>query len=67
MPDNEETAVNWQQVLDDSEGISVWKVRNTEVHRNLSLIQQERNRQLMEEEDYEGRVPRAYVARFDRR
>lgn len=67
MPDNEETAVNWQQVLDDSEGINVWKVRNTEVHRNLSLIQQERNRQLLEEEDYEGRVPRAYVARFDRR
>ena len=63
----EETAVNWQQVLDDSEGISVWKVRNTEVHRNLSLIQQERNRQLLENEDYEGRVPGAYVARFDRR
>lgn len=66
MPE-EETAVNWQQVLDDSEGISIWKVRNTEVHRNLSLIQQERNRQLLKEEDYEGRVPRAYVARFDRR
>lgn len=66
MPE-EETAVNWQQVLDDSEGISVWKVRNTEVHRNLSLIQQERNRQLLENEDYEGRVPGAYVARFDRR
>lgn len=66
MPE-EETAVNWQQVLDDSEGISVWKVRNTEVHRNLALIKEERNRQLLEEEDYEGRVPRAYVARFDRR
>ena len=66
MPE-EETAVNWQQVLDDSEGISIWKVRNTEVHRNLSLIQQERNRQLLEQEDYEGRVPGAYVARFDRR
>lgn len=66
MPE-EEAAVNWQQVLDDSEGISVWKVRNTEVHRNLALIKEERNRQLLEEEDYEGRVPRAYVARFDRR
>lgn len=66
MPE-EETAVNWQQVLDDSEGISIWKVRNTEVHRNLALIKEERNRQLLEEEDYEGRVPRAYVARFDRR
>ena len=76
MPDNNisnNTTVNnnepikWQELLDETMGISIHKMGNQEIHRNLNFIKEERNRQLLEEEDYEGRVPRAYVARFDRR
>lgn len=71
MADNteekEDTAVNWQDVINETEGVSKYRIGNQEVTRNLSFLQEERNRQLMEQEDYEERIPRAYVARFDRR
>ncbi len=71
MADNteekEDTTVNWQDVINETEGVSKYRIGNQEVTRNLSFLQEERNRQLMEQEDYEERIPRAYVARFDRR
>lgn len=71
MEDNteetEDTTVNWQDVINETEGVSKYRIGNQEVTRNLSFLQEERNRQLMEQEDYEERIPRAYVARFDRR
>lgn len=71
MADNteetENTPVNWQDVINETEGVSKYRIGNQEVTRNLSFLQEERNRQLMEQEDYEERIPRAYVARFDRR
>ena len=71
MADNteekEDTTVNWQDVINETEGVSKYRIGNQEVTRNLSFLQEERNRQLMEQEDYEERIPRAYIARFDRR
>ena len=40
---------------------------NQEIHRNITFLKEERNRQLLENQDYEGRIPQAYVPRFDRR
>lgn len=71
MADNteetEDTTVNWQDVINETEGVSKYRIGNQEVTRNLSFLQEERNRQLREQEDYEERIPGAYVARFDRR
>lgn len=62
-----EQPLDWQKLLDQTRGISIHKMGNQEIHRNITFLKEERNRQLLENQDYEGRIPQAYVPRFDRR
>lgn len=62
-----EQPLDWQKLLDQTRGISIHKMGNQEIHRNITFLKEERNRQLLENQDYEERIPQAYVARFDRR
>lgn len=61
------TEVNWQDILNKTAGISESRVDNVQIRRDMKVIQAERNRQALLSEDYEGRVPGVYLARFDRR
>lgn len=70
MADNANTSsteVNWQELINKTAGIVESRVDNVQIRRDLSAMQAERNRQILASEDYEGRVPGAYMARFDRR
>lgn len=62
-----EQPLDWQKLLDQTRGISIHKMGNQEIHRNITFLKEERNRQLLENQDYEGRIPQAYEPRFDRR